>query len=229
MVNILHSSIAINEKWCFDTFSKYIKPQNRVLVIGLSFRDTQVANKEQWEDLYGKNGGKYYESIVQSFAPYGIMESDFEWVNYFSDSSKTAKTKIKNADILYFPGGLPDKLYSRAVDLDLLEDIRSHSGVIMGFSAGAMAQLSEYHITPDKDYPDYCYGKGFGLIDNFGIDVHYDATDEIQHKSIKRFIAEKKKPLYAIADDGAVIVSNGNIAMLGNVAYFDCPISSKKD
>ena len=65
--------------------------------------------------------------------------------------------------------------------------------------------LREYHITPDADYPLFCYGKGCGLIDGFGIEVHDDANDAVQRQSIERFLREKRKPLYAI---------------VGNVAFF---------
>ena len=221
MINILHNRFTVDEEWCFGAFSKHINSQSRVLVLALSFRDTKIANSAQWDIYYGKNTGIYSAGIVESFAPYGMSEANFEWIHYFEDTAQTAKHKVKNADVLYFPGGLPDKMYLRILELDLLEDIRKHPGVVIGFSAGALIQLSEYHITPDKDYPNYCYEKGCGLIDAFGIEVHYDATNEIQRESIRRFMMEKKKPLYAIADDGAVIVADGCVSTVGNVAFFD--------
>ena len=69
MVNILHNRFTINEKWCFEAFSKYIRPKNQVLVIGLSFQDTQVANSEQWDILYGKRAGKYYAGTASGNKP----------------------------------------------------------------------------------------------------------------------------------------------------------------
>ena len=220
MIQLLHSSPAIAEAWCFGAFSQHIKPQSRVAVVALSFRDAQVANSGQWADVYGRDHGKYYRVIVDSLAAYGINEADTEWINYFHETVQTAKQKIRSADIIYLPGGLPDRLYARIVEMKLLEDIRAHTGIVMGFSAGAMAQLSEYHITPDTDYQLFSYGKGCGLIDAFGIEVHYDANDAVQRQSIERFVREKRKPLYAIADDGALMVDNGSVSIVGNVVFF---------
>jgi len=93
------------------------------------------------------------------------------------------------------------------------------NGIVIGYSAGAMIQLSEYHITPDKDYPTFIYYKGVGLINEFGIEVHFEKT-EIQKASIKRYIAEKRKPVYAIGDNGALIVSGTDIQMIGDVVYY---------
>jgi len=220
MIRLLHSSPAIAEAWCFGAFSAYIKPRSRVAVIALSFRDAQVANSAQWADIYGRDRGKYYRVIVDSLAAYGIDEAGIEWIDYFKDTVQTAKQKIKSADILYLPGGLPDRLFARIAAMNLLEDISAHTGVVMGFSAGAMAQLSEYHITPDADYQLFSYGKGCGLIDAFGIEVHYDENDAVQRQSIERFLREKRKPLYAIADDGALVVASGNVSIVGNVVFF---------
>ena len=111
-------------------------------------------------------------------------------------------------------------MYERIMSLNILNDIKNHQGVVMGFSAGAMIQLDEYHISPDKDYPCYCYGKGCGLFHGFGIEVHYDKKDELQNMSIDRFISERQKPVYAISDDGALIVSNGQIQVVGNVHIY---------
>ena len=220
MVNILHNRPTIDESWCLEAFSKYINKGSKVLVIALSFRDVQVSNIHQWEALYAKGKGIYYNGTVQPFAPYGIDESKIQWINYYTDTPDLAKRKIKEADILYFTGGAPDQMYERIMRLNILDAIKNHQGVVMGFSAGAMIQLSEYHISPDEDYPCYCYGKGCGLLHDFGIEVHYEKSDEIQNMSIRRFISEKKKPVYAIADDGALIVSNGQTCTIGNVYFY---------
>ena len=219
MVNILNNQHTIDDEWCFSKFKQYILPDYKVVVIAFSFRDSKIRSLSDWDNLYSKIIGTYYFGIVNSFKPFGIEENNIVFVNYFSDSVRTAKEKIHQADILYFLGGLPDRMYDRLIEFDLIDEIKKHSGVVMGFSAGAMIQLSEYHISPDNDYPFFTYAKGIGLIEGFGIEVHIE-NSEIQRTSIEKFRTEKKKPVYAIGDKGAVIVNGTDIQMVGDVVYF---------
>ncbi len=110
-------------------------------------------------------------------------------------------------------------MYDRLIEFDLVNEIKKHDGIVMGYSAGAMIQLSEYHISPDNDYPVFSYNTGLGFIDSFGIEVHFQDT-EIQNICIEKFRTEKKKPVYAIGDYGAVIVSGTEIQMIGDVKYY---------
>jgi len=219
MINILNNEYTIDEDWCKPYFEKYMKTNCKVAVIAFAFRDLLVKSKKDWNELYGKNNGKYYAGIVSSFASYGIVESNIYILNYFEDTKETAKEKIENADIVYLPGGLPDKMFERIKEFNLAKAIKKHNGIVLGFSAGAVIQLSEYHLTPDKDYPYFQYYGGLGLLDSFGIEVHY-ANSDIQNNSIERFIKEKKKPVYAMGDKGALIVNNGDIQMIGDVKCY---------
>ena len=89
----------------------------------------------------------------------------------------------------------------------------------MGYSAGALIQLGEYHLSPDKDYPEFGYYEGLGYLDGFYAEVHYGGT-EIQHQSIRRVLMERNKPVYGLTDDSAIIVSDGRIEPVGPVQIF---------
>ena len=90
----------------------------------------------------------------------------------------------------------------------------------MGNSAGALIQLSEYHLSPDRDYPEFKYYDGLPYLDNFYMEVHYMNTD-IQNESINRVLSERGKTVYATEFmAGAIIVDNGNIKLIGNVKTF---------
>lgn len=219
MVNILNNQHTIDDEWCFSKFKEYILPEHKVAVVAFSFRDSRIRSLSDWDNLYGKSTGAYYLGIVNTLKSFGIEENSIEFINYFSDSIKTAKEKIYQADILYFLGGLPDRMYDRLIEFDLIDEIKKHSGVVMGYSAGAMIQLSEYHISPDNDYPLFSYNNGIGLISDFGIEVHFE-NSEIQKMSIEKFRTELRKPVYAIGDKGAVIVNGTDIQMIGDVVYF---------
>lgn len=219
MINILLESYQIDAPWLCGELKKHLKPHHRVAVVAFSFRDSTASNSEEWNDVYGK-GGRFYDSIVNPLLFYGISEDNIIFINYFSDTSKSAKEKIESADIVYFLGGLPDKMYERICEFDLKDTLLSHNKIAMGFSAGALIQLGEYHLSPDKDYAEFGYYRGLEYLNSFYLEVHYEDTP-VQNASIQRVKAERKKPIYAtILHNGAIIVDNGEIKLVGNVKKF---------
>ena len=218
MINILHCRYDIDAGWLRPALQKHIRPDMRVLVAAFAFRDSQVRCAEEWDGLYAP-GGKYYGGITSSFAAYGIGEEQIDFLNYFTDTPVTAREKAECADILYFPGGLPDRMYERLVEFDLVGVMKRHEGIVMGYSAGALIQLGEYHLSPDKDYPEFGYYEGLGYLDGFYAEVHYEGT-EIQHQAIRRVLVERNKPVYGLTDDSAIIVSDGRIEPVGPVQIF---------
>lgn len=220
MVNILLDYSDINSPWLFDTLKNYIKPHHKVAIIAFSFRDERVKNLMDWNTLYGKNGSKYYGGLVDTLMAYGIDEDNIKFLNYFSDTKETAAETIKSADILYFLGGLPDKMYERLQEFDLLDVIMAHEGIVMGYSAGAVIQLAEYHLSPDEDYPTFGYYEGLPMLRDFYVEVHYENTD-VQNAAIASVLKEKKKTVYAFSlGKGAMIVENGESHLLGDVKTF---------
>lgn len=80
---------------------------------------------------------------------------------------------------------------------------------------------SEYHLSPDDDYPAFNYHKGLPYMNGFYMEVHYEGT-LIQHESIRRVLSERGKTVYATAMRfGAILVNNGNVKLLGDVRVFD--------
>ena len=57
------------------------------------------------------------------------------------------------------------------------------------------------------------------MIKDFAIEVHYEGTD-IQKESIEKLLNEKKDTLYAITDNGGLIVDNKTITLLGETQTF---------
>jgi Peptidase E len=188
-------------EWCYD-----------------SFRNERIFSDESWQSFYKKNG-PFCNGLEKVFMKYGIKSESIEWINYFRDTKDTAIQNIRNADILYFCGGLPDKMMTRLGEFHIIEAVKSHSGVVMGDSAGAVIQLKQYHLTPDRDYPVFDYYQGLGFIGEFDIEVHYECT-EIQYNSIKKVHKETGLPVYAMKNDGAIIVENGSIVTIGNVICY---------
>ena len=217
MTNILLESYYIDAEWLRDALAKYLKPQSRVLVVAFSFRDKEVKGVDDWQSRYGRENGKYYHAVVDPFQAYGIPEENITFLNYFTDSPTSAAEKVKRADIIYFLGGLPDRMMDRIVEFGLYDELLRHEGVVMGVSAGALIQLSEYHLSPDKDYPEFGYYRGIPYCGDFYLEVHYEGNP-VQDDAIRRVVRERAKPVYATHDgQGAIICDNGSIYTVGIV------------
>lgn len=215
MVNILFDCPNLDD--FKDDLAEYFSSDSRVAVVAFSFYDDYVYDKESWERVYGKGIGNCYFETVDALAAFGVREENISFVNYFTDSKKSAREKIKNANVVYFTGGLPDRMMERIIEFDLLDTLRKFEGVVVGYSAGAVIQLEEYHLYPDGDYTDFGYYRGIGYLDNFYVEVHYEDNDE-QKESIKRFLQERKKPLYVTHTRlGGVVADNGKIRIVGKV------------
>ena len=221
MINILLEGFDIDAPWLYDELKNYIKPDHSVAVVAFSFRDNRVKTSSDWDALYSKENGKFYSGIVGGFMAYGISENNISFVNYFADTKESAAAKILSSDIVYFLGGLPDRMMDRITEFDLYNILLNHKGIVMGYSAGAVIQLSEYHLSPDDDYPEFKFYNGIPYLKDFYLEVHYEGT-EAQQDSIKRVIQERGKTVYATAvRAGAILVDNGNIKLLGDVRVFD--------
>ena len=221
MINILLEGYDIDAPWLYDDLKNYIKPNLSVAVVAFSFRDNRVKSLADWDALYSKENGKYYDGIVGGFTSYGVSADNISFVNYFTDTKKSAAQKIEAADIIYFLGGLPDRMMDRIKEFDLYDILLRHEGIIMGYSAGAVIQLAEYHLSPDDDYSEFKYYEGIPYLNNFYMEVHYEDT-EVQNESIRRVLNERGKTVYATSlRAGAILVDNETIKLLGEVKAFD--------
>lgn len=221
MINILLEGYDIAAPYLYNELKNYIKPEHRVAVVAFSFRDDRVKSLDDWNTLYSKKNGLYYNGIVSGFTSYGISESNIVFLNYFTDTKCSAKAKIENADIIYFTGGLPDRMMDRIKEFDLVGTLMKHNDIVMGYSAGAVIQLAEYHLSPDEKYKEFGYYEGLPYLNNFYLEVHYE-NSEVQNEAIKRVLTERNKTVYATeAFSGAIIADNGNIKLLGKVLKFD--------
>lgn len=138
MINILLEGYDIDAAWLYDELKEYIKPTYSVAIVAFSFRDNRVKSITDWNLLYSKENGKFYDGIIDGFASYGISEENITFINYFADSKESAARKIEKADIVYFLGGLPDRMMDRINEFNLHDALMKHDGIVMGYSAGAV-------------------------------------------------------------------------------------------
>ncbi len=218
MINILFDCPNIQD--FTEQLSRYFKKGDKVTVVAFSFYDDHVYNAESWERVFGPGGNCYFETVY-GLAPFGIMPDDICFINYFSDTKVSAKQKIESADIIYFTGGLPDRMMDRIKEFELTDTLLAHNGIVFGYSAGAVIQLKEYHLYPDGDYKDFGYYEGLPYLDGFYHEVHYEHKPE-QDESIKRVLKERKKNVYVShTGGGGIVVENGEIKIIGQVDFYD--------
>ena len=183
MVNVLLESYDLTAPFLVEKLRPYIKPNSHVAIVAFSFLPSQASCLEEWLKLYGREEGMFYSWLVEPFAEFGIPEENITFVNYFADTKESAAQKVKNADIIYFTGGLPDAMMERLYEFELVDILKDFDGVVLGCSAGAMIQMEEYHITPDWDYPEFGYYKGLPWLKDFYVEVHFEDSEELR-KSI---------------------------------------------
>lgn len=218
MINILLD--CPNMQDFYEPLKECFQPTDRVTVIPFSFYDNDVTDAESFDSVYGKGRGRCYYETVDSFIPWGIPEENFTFVNYFTDTPERAAEKVKNADVIYFTGGLPDRMMDRICEFGLCDVLMQHRGVVVGYSAGAVIQMEEYHLSPDADYASFGYYRGLPYLNGFGIEVHYEHREE-QKRSIARVLRERERPVYVThTAKGGVLVKNGEIIPFGTVDLY---------
>lgn len=203
MVNILMSNMSLDKKWCRLELRNYIKPDSRVAVFGFQFYHENLRDAGHWNEFYAKRRGAFYDYLTEPFVNFGIAIKSIKWINYFKDTPASALRKIKNSDVLVFTDGLAPVMLEIIDKLGLRSAIENYRGVIIGYGMGSVIQLA--------DCPN-----GLGLVSSMSAEISFDELDiDTLGDSFTG------KPLYAITDDGAVIVDNGEISTLGDVFCFN--------
>lgn len=172
----------------FEELSKRIKPNANIVVVPFA---TDVSKYDNW-----------MLSLEQVFA--NISNAKLELLH--EDLSKSEMVSmINDSDVLYLIGGRPEKLLQLIKEKELVSSIRNYPGLLIGYSAGALAFCEDCILTKDDDYPESLVIKGLGLVD-FSVEVHYkvESDDELMSLSTERTI-------YALPDGSAIFYKNGNI------------------
>jgi peptidase E len=210
MAHILLSRSILDHTSIFKACETYLKKEDKVCIVLYSFFDAQLPSEQAYQDYYKKEG-MYDLKIRKMFSAYGITE--ISYVHYYDDNKETRLKKIRNATILFFPGGAPDEMMRRFNEHDLTSEITSFKGHTIGSSAGAMIHFDTFHIYKDKEYKKFQLVSGLGLIKGFDICVHYQRKIQ-QHKALKKVRRLRHVDMFVLPDDGAMIVDEGHIMLI---------------
>lgn len=206
-VNVLLSTSMLDEKWIRPWMQKLISKTDRVCVVALSYFD-DTKTEEDWNRQYAPGRGIYYPGNNDVFFPYGLKQEQITWICPWQDTPQEMEDKIRRASILMLCGGAPDLYMKRLRKLRLKKPLQQFCGLVIGYSAGAMIQLADYHISVDPDYDQFSWQKGLGLLRGLDVEVHFARRRE-QMEGIQNVLEQKAVPVYALYEDGALVCRNG--------------------
>lgn len=177
----------------FEELSKRIKPNATIVVVPFA---TEVSRYESW-----------MESLEQVFSNISNVTLDL----LHEDLSRSEMiSMINDSDALYLIGGRPEKLLKLIEEKELASNIRNYPGLLIGYSAGALAFCRDCILTKDEDYPETVVMKGLGLVD-FSVEVHYnEASDD------ELFALSAERSIYALSDGSAILYKDGSIHKIVN-------------
>ena len=215
MINVLLNINNFGDEFAYRYLKNIIKRRHNVLIIPFSYHEDYVRSENDFKKHFSKTSPEM-RGIVNEFEKYGIISKNIRILNYYNDTQKTVENKFKRADILFFPGGYPEQLLERIDNMNIREKIQDFKGIVMGTSAGAMVQFDKFHITPEniEDEYEYCEN-GLGLLSGFDIEVHYE-EDFLHLSGMITALKENGTTIYAMPNEGGVIVKNGRIKMIEN-------------
>lgn len=224
MYSVLLSEYEKGMKLVEPKLKKIIDKDYKVVIISWAFPkeiDLKTFN-EEWFPI----GGRRYNKYVGSLLKLGLKEENITILNcYDKEKFEDFKKIIDDSDILVITGGNPEMLYSKVTqETEILYSIKHYKGIIIGFSAGSDLQLKRYFITAKNNYYKYfAFYDGFGVLDDpFYIDVH-SINNKMYLSKLQKVATEKKKNVYAIFDDGAIMYNrdSNKLEIFGNVLTFE--------
>lgn len=222
MYSVLLSKIELIYPLIKDRLKSIVNENMKVVVLPWAF--PIELDYDKLINEYFKEGEKKYNKYINSLLDLGLKKENITILNCYEKDTSNFKNIIKNCDILVLPGGNPEMLFSKVVhETEILYEIKHFKGIIIGESAGACLHFKRYFITAKNNYYKYfAWYDGFGILnDPFYIDVH-TSNNRLYLSSLEKVAKEKKRLVYAIYNDGALIINreNNKIELFGNVKTF---------
>ncbi|WP_175454123.1 Type 1 glutamine amidotransferase-like domain-containing protein [Psychrobacillus sp. OK028] len=172
----------------FEELSKRIKPNANIVVVPFA---TDISKYDSW-----------MSSLEQGFANI----SNVGLTLLHEDLSKREMiSRIDDSDALYLIGGRTEKLLEIIEKKELAMSIKSYPGLLIGYSAGALAFCKGCILTKDEDYPESLVIKGLGLVD-FSVEVHYNEASDDDLMSLSN-----ERTIYALPDGSSIFYKDGRI------------------
>lgn len=172
-----------------------------------------------------KKNDEYLELIREAFEKSGFEFEEFLGIDI--RNKKKADEILGSADLIILSGGHIPVQHEFFEEINLMEELRSFNGVVVGISAGSMNAAKNVYAQPtlrgEANNPDYNrFFDGLGITD-ISIIPHYSRRKEHILDGIKLFedIAYPDsigRKFYAL-NDGSYVYDDGESRVLYGEAY----------
>lgn len=164
--------------------------------------------------LGGENN--YLPNIIRCFNKIGINFKSIIHVNENTKRNNIDSFLLNNNRILYFlMGGNPYTQIETIKRLNMVEEIKNHDDLVIGFCAGAI-NLSKYSIiTSDDDFPEVDNYEGI-YREDICIEPHYNNPNDIKRNNeLKEFSKKLNTNIYCVPDESIIYFENEKITEKG--------------
>ncbi|MBR5369985.1 MAG: Type 1 glutamine amidotransferase-like domain-containing protein [Bacilli bacterium] len=152
----------------------------------------------------------YLPNIIRCFNRIGIDFKSIIHVNSNTLRSNIDDFLLNNNKILYFlMGGNPYTQIETIKRLNMIEEIKNHNDLVIGFCAGAI-NLSKYSIlTSDEDFPEVDNYEGIDRED-ICVEPHYNNPYDIKRNNeLQDFSNKLNTNIYCVPDKSIIYFENG--------------------
>jgi peptidase E len=229
--NILFSTNSIGFPYIKDRLKSLVSADDKVVIFPWAF--PVEMSGEEFTQGYFPRYGRRYEGSIGYLREFGIKDENVFIANCYNDSVNKIKEEIASSNIIVLPGGNPVMLSTKILECGIQDELQNYSNIIMGGSAGACVQFKKYFITEENNEPrGFQQLEGLGIMDvDFLIDVHTNIHTTGQNEPNRKAYINKlkdiaklyQKDIYAISDDGAILVDRktNQFEVFGNVEKID--------
>lgn len=167
-------------------------------------------------DNYERNDIKHKE-LVKLFNDINIKFNSIYLIDNRIDSNKS-KELIKKSDIIFLMGGDPKKEMDSIIEYDLVSDIKTKEGIIIGVSAGSMNQITNVIYKDEIDNNILIKYKGLGFF-NTNIYPHVDINNKEYLQEI--FEVSKYGKILCLPNSSFIRIENNKIDIIGEHYYIE--------
>ena len=167
-------------------------------------------------DNYERNDIKHKE-LVKLFNDININFNSIYLIDNRIDSNKS-KELIKKSDIIFLMGGDPKKEMDSIIEYDLVSDIKTKEGIIIGVSAGSMNQITNVIYKDEIDNNILIKYKGLGFF-NTNIYPHVDINNKEYLQEI--FEVSKYGKILCLPNSSFIRIENNKVDIIGEYYYIE--------
>ena len=188
----------VNSK--FNDYMSYYLKQNINSDYSMIFIDAPGLGGEE----------NYLPNIIRCFKKIGISFKNIIHVDINTTRNELDEFLSNNNKVLYFlMGGNPYTQIETIKRLNMIEEIKNHDDLVIGFCAGAI-NLSKYSIiTSDEDFPEVDNYEGI-YREDICIEPHYNNPNDVKRNNeLKEFSKKLNTNIYCVPDESIIYFENG--------------------